>query len=43
MLCSDGAACGQSGRSHLRFIFAMPYPILLQALERLVAALARLD
>lgn len=43
VLCSDGAACGQSGRNHLRFIFAMPRPILLQALERLVTALARLD
>ncbi len=41
VLCTDGAACGQVGENHLRFIFAMPYPLMCQALERMADALQR--
>ena len=37
---TDGAACGVAGVGHARFVFAMPRPILREAIERLSVALA---
>lgn len=39
VLCTDGAACGRTGEDHLRFIFAMPLPLMREALERMAEAL----
>ncbi|MFG6476982.1 MalY/PatB family protein [Microbacterium sp. P06] len=38
---TDGAACGVAGIGHVRFVFALPRPLLREAVERLGAALAR--
>jgi cystathionine beta-lyase len=38
-----GTACGKVGEGHLRFIFAMPRPIMRQALERIATALDKLE
>lgn len=38
---TDGRDCGDAGAGHVRMNFAMPRPLLLQALERMQAALAR--
>ena len=35
---TDGAACGTAGEGHLRFVFATPRPILLDAVQRMAAA-----
>lgn len=37
---TDGAACGVAGIGHTRFVFAMPRPIMREAIERMGAALA---
>ncbi|WP_298742142.1 aminotransferase class I/II-fold pyridoxal phosphate-dependent enzyme [uncultured Microbacterium sp.] len=37
---TDGAACGEAGRGHTRFVFALPRPLLREAIERMGAALA---
>ena len=39
---TDGTLCGEPGRTCIRFIAAMPRPILEQAVERMTAALASL-
>lgn len=39
VLCTDGAACGEVGKGHIRFVFAMPRPLMITALERISAAL----
>lgn len=39
VLCTDGAACGEVGEGHVRFVFAMPRPLMITALERISAAL----
>lgn len=36
---TDGAACGQAGVGHMRFVFALPRPLLREAVERIGAAL----
>lgn len=36
---TDGARCGEAGRGCTRFTFALPRPILREAIERLAAAL----
>ncbi|MCR2812590.1 MalY/PatB family protein [Microbacterium sp. zg.Y1084] len=35
----DGIACGEAGRGHVRFVFALPRPLLRTAVERMAAAL----
>ncbi len=37
---TDGAACGEAGTGHARFVFALPRPLLREAIERMAAALA---
>jgi cystathionine beta-lyase len=37
---TDGAACGVAGVGHVRFVFALPRPLLREAVERMAAALA---
>ncbi|WP_308015751.1 aminotransferase class I/II-fold pyridoxal phosphate-dependent enzyme [Microbacterium sp. cx-59] len=37
---TDGAACGAAGVGHVRFVFALPRPLLREAVERVAAALA---
>jgi cystathionine beta-lyase len=36
---TDGAACGVAGKGHVRFVFALPRPLLREAIERIGAAL----
>lgn len=36
---TDGAACGVAGIGHARLVFALPRPILREAIERIAAAL----
>ena len=38
---TDGAACGEAGRGHTRFVFALPRPLLSEAIVRMGGALAR--
>jgi cystathionine beta-lyase len=38
---TDGRDCGEAGAGHVRMNFAMPRPLLLQALERMQAAVDR--
>jgi cystathionine beta-lyase len=38
---TDGAACGVAARGHVRFVFALPRPLLREAVERMGAALSR--
>lgn len=37
---TDGAACGVAGIGHARLVFALPRPLLREAIERISAALA---
>jgi len=37
---TDGAACGQAAIGHTRFVFALPRPIMQEAIVRMGAALA---
>ncbi|HLQ85029.1 MAG TPA: aminotransferase class I/II-fold pyridoxal phosphate-dependent enzyme [Salinisphaeraceae bacterium] len=39
VMCTVGTACGRVGTGHVRFIFAMPKPLMLEALERMAQAL----
>ena len=36
---TDGAECGDAGRGHVRFNFALPRPILQSSIEKMAAAL----
>lgn len=36
---TDGSACGEVGRGFARFIFAMPRPLMIEAIERMGQAL----
>lgn len=36
---TDGAACGEAAIGHVRFVFALPRPLLAEAVERIAAAL----
>lgn len=38
---TDGLACGQAGAGHVRIVFALPRPLLEEAVVRMGAALAR--
>lgn len=38
---TDGAACGEAGEGHVRFVFATPRPILVDAVHRMGAAVRR--
>lgn len=38
---TDGAACGVAGIGHTRFVFALPRPLLREAIERIAVALSR--
>jgi cystathionine beta-lyase len=38
---TDGAACGEAAIGHVRFVFAMPRPVLREAITRIGAALAQ--
>lgn len=38
---TDGAACGAAAIGHTRFVFALPRPLLREAIERMGSALAR--
>jgi cystathionine beta-lyase len=35
---TDGAACGEAAIGHTRFVFALPRPLLREAVERMGAA-----
>lgn len=37
---TDGAACGVAAIGHTRFVFALPRPVMVEAVERIAAALA---
>jgi cystathionine beta-lyase len=37
---TDGAACGVAGIGHVRFVFALPRPLLREAVRRIATALA---
>jgi len=37
---TDGAACGEAAIGYTRFVFALPRPLLVEAVERIAAALA---
>lgn len=39
VMCTEGTACGAVGAGHVRFVFAMPQPLMLEALERMAVAL----
>lgn len=39
---TDGAECGEGGEGHVRLNFAMPRPLLVEAVERMAAAVAAL-
>jgi cystathionine beta-lyase len=39
VMCTAGTACGKVGVGHIRFIFAMPRPIMFEALERIASAI----
>jgi cysteine-S-conjugate beta-lyase len=39
VLLTDGAACGEAGRGHVRLNFATPRPILAEIVSRMAAAL----
>ena len=39
---TDGAECGEGGEGHVRLNFAMPRPLLQEAVERMAAAVAKL-
>ena len=38
MLLTDGAACGEAGRGHVRLNFATPRPILAEIVSRMAEA-----
>lgn len=38
---TDGAACGVAGVGYTRFVFALPRPLLVEAVDRIAAALGR--
>jgi cystathionine beta-lyase len=38
---TDGAACGEAAIGHVRFVFAMPRPVLREAITRIGAALTQ--
>lgn len=38
---TDGSACGVAGEGSARFIFAMPRPVMREAIERMAAAMER--
>jgi len=40
VMLTDGAACGEAGRGHVRLNFATPRPILTEIVQRLAAAAA---
>ena len=42
VMCTEGTACGEAGKDHVRFIFAMPHPILQESVEKIAQALNRL-
>lgn len=37
--CTDGTACGAVGAGHVRFIYAMPHPLLIEAITRIARVL----
>jgi cysteine-S-conjugate beta-lyase len=37
--CTEGTACGAAWEGHVRFIYAMPRPLLIEALTRIAAIL----
>lgn len=37
---TDGAACGEAAIGYTRFVFALPRPLLVEAVERIAAALS---
>lgn len=41
VMCTEGTACGRVGAGHVRFVFAMPHPLMMDALERIARALER--
>jgi len=38
---TDGRACGEIGAGHTRFVFALPRPLLVEAIDRIAEALSR--
>lgn len=38
---TDGAACGEAGIGHTRFVFALPRPLMVEAIQRIGSALDR--
>lgn len=43
VMCTAGRACGQVGEGHVRFIFSMPKPVMMNALEGMARALERVQ
>lgn len=41
--CTDGAASGAVGAGHIRFIAAMPHPVMVEALQRIIDAVKEYD
>lgn len=39
VILTEGTKCGRIGEGHVRFIFSMPYPVMMEALRRIAAAL----
>ncbi|WP_152348685.1 MalY/PatB family protein [Brevibacterium sp. CFH 10365] len=39
VMCTPGLRCGDVGAGHVRFVFAMPRPIMIEALERIADVL----
>ena len=40
---TDGAACGEAAIGYTRFVFALPRPVMVEAVDRIAAALRDLD
>lgn len=39
VMCTAGTACGEVGEGHIRFIFAMPRPLMVTVLDRISSVL----
>jgi cystathionine beta-lyase len=43
VMCTEGTACGAVGAGHVRFVFSMPTPVMMDALGRMANALDSLS
>ena len=37
--CTEGTDCGAAGQGHVRLIYAMPHPLLIEAITRIARVL----